>query len=840
MKLKKLLPVFLMTFISLTAFFTFSNLKSAEAAVMLEENISAKVAGNSLTLSWKAPDDIFISDDERIIGYRVGYSTVEPELWYDIDSDKNWTVTEVSTDTHTYTITGLKFSTDYYYSIACVCDDGSSQNVDWAYTQKITTANDPLSESFATPSIYGVIKGSGNTLGISWDTIKEADSYKLAYSSDNKTWIYINNITDSFYDIKGLDFCTKYYVKVVVMKDGKEASGWSDVKCVATKTYAAPSNIKASVVYYNYLTVSWNKVSGVNGYKIAYSADNKTWTYKTLGNVSSYKIINLKQSTKYGFKLLPLIDGKECGKWSSVQYAVTKTYAPPTNIKASSAYYNYLTLSWSKADAATGYKIAYSTDNKNWTYKNVGNVLSYKITGLKYNTKYYFKVASLAVNNQNSKWSSVQTAFTKAYAPPSNVKASVVSYNFLTFSWSKADAVTSYKVAYSVNNKVWTYKTLGNVTSYKITGLKPQTKYYFKVVSLLNNKECSKWSGTCYAVTNKYLNAPANIKISKTCNTATISWSKVSGANGYAVYLSKDSKNWTYQQVGDVSSYKMTKLVAGQKYYYKIAPLKNKLVTGKHSKVFTFTTSCLASAAVKTSVSSNAITASWGKVKGASNYRVYSSKDGKKWKAVSVGNKTSYKISGLLPKTKYFVRVVPMQNNFIAAKYNTYSATTSPCAAPSITGTSHSTSIDLKWNKSSYGNGYRIFYSTNGIDWIILNVKDISNHSVKNLASGTTYFVKIAVLRNNVLISKTSVARTITTLEKNYQFIDCPACVGGECHSCGGDGKCYACHGTGHNIARPSNVCNSCVGGKKCKSCGGSGKCMGCGGRGTLYVDVNA
>lgn len=753
MKLKRLLPVFFMTIVSLTVFFNFGNFDHAEAAVMLDKNISAKVTGNSLTLSWTAPDDYSLDDDEVITGYRVGYSTVEPELWYDIDNDKNWTVTEVSADTYTYTITGLKLATDYYYSIACVTDTDSSEYVDWAFTQKISTGGSVSSESYKTPEISGMYFYDGNTLNMSWDTIEGADSYKLAYSRDQKTWTYIDGIETPYYYIKGLNFCSKYYVKVVVMKDGKEASGWSDTECVSTKTYAAPTNVKASKAYYNYLTVSWTKVSGVDGYQIAYSTDNKTWSYKTASNVSSYKITGLKYNTKYYFKVRPLIDGKICGKWSSAQSASTKAYAPPSNIKATDKSYNYVTLSWTKADAVTGYKIAYSTDKKNWTYK-----------------------------------------------------------------------------------------TLGNVTSYKITKLKSYSKYYIKISSLLNNKYCSKWSSVYTVATNKYLSAPTNIKAKRTCSTATISWNKVSGASGYRLEYSLDKNTWKAKTVGNVAAAKLTGLKFGSKYYIRMVCLINGKISGKYSKTYYFTTTSLKTAVVTTKVTSNSIKASWKTVTGADGYKVYCySTDGKQKITLTAGKSTtSWLFDELPPNTKYRLRVVPLQNKYAAAKYKNYYATTSLLAAPTnITATNHSTSIDLTWKKVSGANSYKIAYSTsaNG-NWKYMTVKNVDNCSVKNLKPTTKYYYRVMAYNGDKQISKASAAKVITTKAKNLQYLACPSCRGnGKCHSCKGSGKCQICGGSGMN---GNYFCRYCGGSRSCLICHGHGTCRGCDGLGKCLADLNA
>ena len=606
---------------------------------------------------------------------------------------------------------------------------------------------------------------------------------------------------------------------------------------------------------FNTITMTWIKDSfdpeDVTGYKIGYSTteakvwwnidNDPNWTVLDVPNGGfSYTIKGLKPETKY-YCAVGMVVGFRT-EWSYSKEIITdKQLLPPENLKAF-ATGNKVTLSWSKASGADGYKIAYSTDNKKWTYsKNLGNVSSYTIGGLNYGTKYYFKAVALKDGAEAGKWSGVQSAVTQSYAAPTNIKVSK-SYNYLTFSWNKVSGANGYKIAYSADNSKWTYKPLGNVSSYKITNLFSETKYYFKIAPLIDNKICGKWSGTYYAVTYEYLNAPANIKAKKTCNTATISWNKVSGANGYRIEYSLDRKNWKSKNVGNAASAALSGLNPGSKYYIRMVCLKNGIVTGKYSKTYYFTTNSLQQAVVTTKVTSSSIKVSWRSIKGAQGYKVYcASTDGNKKITITMGKGTSYVIDKLSPNTKYQLRVIPLQNNAIAAKYKTYYATTALLSAPAnVTATNNSTSIDLTWKKVSGANAYKIAYSSNANgNWKYMTVKDVDNCAVKNLNPTTKYFYRVAAYKNDKQISKFSAAKAITTKAKNLQYVACPACRGnGQCRSCNhGSGACRICGGKGMN---GHYVCRGCGGSKRCSTCKGSGKCSVCGGRRKVLADLNA
>ena len=79
-----------------------------------------------------------------------------------------------------------------------------------------------------------------------------------------------------------------------------------------------------------------------------------------------------------------------------------------------------------------------------------------------------------------------------------------------------------------------------------------------------------------------------NLKKKTTTKTsATISWSKVSGASGYEIYRST-SKTGTYKKVATVKSgskvtYKDTGLSKNKTYYYKVRAYKSTVLEGESS-----------------------------------------------------------------------------------------------------------------------------------------------------------------------------------------------------------------------------------------------------------------
>lgn len=154
---------------------------------------------------------------------------------------------------------------------------------------------------------------------------------------------------------------------------------------------------------------------------------------------------------------------------------------------------------------------------------------------------------------------------------PSSIKASVIDYQKVKVSWSKVDGADGYEV-YQNGKK----QKAVPVLSYTQNGLKTGSTYIYKV------RAYKKVNGTkVYSAYTKDVKAkPILAKVSgvKVNNgkkrTATVTWKKVSGANGYCVYRATSEKGkYTQQKMlkgNGAVKYIDKKVKKNKKYFYKV------------------------------------------------------------------------------------------------------------------------------------------------------------------------------------------------------------------------------------------------------------------------------
>jgi phosphodiesterase/alkaline phosphatase D-like protein len=156
--------------------------------------------------------------------------------------------------------------------------------------------------------------------------------------------------------------------------------------------------------------------------------------------------------------------------------------------------FSSFTAHWSSVTGATDYRLDVSTSSSFATYVpgyqnlSVGNTTSYNVTGLSARTTYYYRVRASngCATSANSNVKTVQTARCTPSAPKAQTATNVTASSF-TANWRSVSGATDYRLDVSTSNTFATYVpgyqdlSVGNVTSYNVTGLSAHTTYYYRV-----------------------------------------------------------------------------------------------------------------------------------------------------------------------------------------------------------------------------------------------------------------------------------------------------------------------------------------------------------------------
>ena len=212
---------------------------------------------------------------------------------------------------------------------------------------------------------------------------------------------YNFNINNVSYTNANLSTGKTYYYKVRAYKtvDGEKVYGdYSYV--VSAKPALSTTKAKASVASYNSNKITWDKVSGANGY-VVYRSTSKDGSYSacktiTSGSSLSHTDNSLATGKTYYYKVRAYrtVDNKKVyGGYSSVVSAKPSLKTPSITLSTTS---KKATIKWSKIAGANGYDV-YRATSKNGSYSKVKSItssstVSYTDSKLTSGKTYYYKV----------------------------------------------------------------------------------------------------------------------------------------------------------------------------------------------------------------------------------------------------------------------------------------------------------------------------------------------------------------------------------------------------------------------------------------------------------------
>ena len=636
---------------------------------------------------------------------------------------------------------------------------------------------------------------SKNTATLKWKAVKHADGYIL-YQYVNGGYKQIDRIQDQgselervIYDLK-FNESRQYAVSAFVNNNdaGQTYTEGERSNTVEVVIKFEKMQAKASVVNCKEINLSWTQIYGADGYEILRSGWSNPIRIES-GSTLLYKDASVQPNNTYTYKIRPYQVRERDTAGRPVQYSygdwsdsvsATPVFPAVASIAVKSVDYQTLEITWGSVNGAAGYQV-YRSTSENGSYKKIatlssGTSVNYQDSGRKPGVTCYYKVRPYCVvNGQTVEGpdSPVKSGKTKM-GKVSGVKTESASYTSVLIRWDKVAGASGYKVYYSTS-KDSGYKTLKTTssTSYKHKKLTTGKTYYYKVRAYKTVNGKKVYGDYSKAVKAKV--APAVVvaeKSATTYNSVTLSWKKISGASGYAVYRA-ESKNGEWKKIktiksGSTKTYKDKGLIPGKTYYYKVRAYRTvsgKNVYGAYSEVVKAKPALKKPSLKKSTVNYDSVKLTWKKISGASGYKIYrsTSADGtyKRVKNITSASTLTYTDSGLTAGTTYYYKIRAYRTVDGKKGYSEYSKLLDVMptldkvkdfkAAP--TGDDEKGSIELTWSKVTGATGYTIARSTSKQGTYkevrVIDSGDTLSCTDSKLTFGETYYYQISATRNN-------------------------------------------------------------------------------------------
>ncbi len=516
-----------------------------------------------------------------------------------------WTAAGTSTSA---ALSGLAAGTAYYWQVRANNASGATYadgaaTAFWNFTTQL-----PLPGAFVKSSPGNGATGQSLTPTVSWGASAGVANYDYCYdtTNDNACSVWNSAGASTSVGLSGLAPGTTYYWQVRAVNgggttyaNGAATAFWSFTTIALPGAFGHSSPSNGATGQSVSPTISWGASTGVANYDYCYDTtnDNACANWLGAGASTSVELSGLTPGMTYYWQVRAVsgggttyADGAATAFWSFTTGVLPGAFGHSSPATGASAVALTPTVSWGASANAVSYDYCYDTTNDNacsvWT--GAGANTSAGLSGLTPGTTYYWQVRAMsgggttyANGSATAFWSFTTIALPGAFGHTSPANgASGVSLT-PTVIWGASAGVANYDYCYDTtdDNACAAWIGAGSSTSVALSGLSPDTTYYWQVravngggTSYANGAATAFWSFTTIALPGAFsLSSPANGATGQPL-TPTLSWGASAGAANYDYCYDTTNDNacanWT--GAGSSTSVGLNGLTAGTLFYWQV------------------------------------------------------------------------------------------------------------------------------------------------------------------------------------------------------------------------------------------------------------------------------
>jgi fibronectin type 3 domain-containing protein len=528
--------------------------------------------------------------------------------------------------------------------------------------------------------------------------------------------------------------------------------------------------------YRNFIEVKWDVSSGnsssISNCKV-FRAKSSSGNYSLIAVAPynqqvQYQIYrdSVRSDSTYYYKVAAFDAQGRGGYFTSYDNGYLKQLSSPYSISASDGTFrNYIQVSWSSVSGVKGYYV-YRADSYNGNYVKIDSTtgLTYRDSTVDSTIDYYYKVA---VYDSSGKVSNLSSSYDYGYiarlASPSSVSASDGTYSDnIQVSWSSVYGAKGYFI-YRATSSSSLYSKIDstNLTLYRDSSIDSSINYYYKIMAYDSTGRKSNLSTSYDYGYVARLSSPSSVNASDGASPLYIqvTWSSLSGAQGYNIYRSTSSSG-AFEKIGSAANvfYYDTAShggISGTYYYYKVAAYNSKGYEGYQSGYNSGYLASISSVSGLTATLGtypDSIKLTWQAVNGISTYRVYRANSSASSSAIILDTvtTTSYCDTAVSPESGYIYHVTAFAFSNEGSAGSTVSGRTM-YAPPNFIALSGKTVVTLTWSAPIAVTAFQIYRASHP-DSSFVKIADLASNTIAywdTVVNYASYWYRITASNTN-------------------------------------------------------------------------------------------
>ena len=377
--------------------------KKAGTATITVKTSNGKTATCKVTVNLPAPQITSLSNTTG--GIKISWNKVSGAYGYRLyykPASGGWKRFKDTTAT-SFTDSGVSPNRTETYTIRCIDKNGNTisgfNSNGWS--KKYTPAAPTISK----------LENTSGGIKLSWNKIAGVYGYRLYYKTSSGGWKRFKDTTATSFTDSGVSpNRTETYTIRCIDKNGNTVSGFNSKGWSKKYTPVAPTISKLENTSGG-IKISWNKISGVYGYRLYYKTSSGGWKRFKDTTATSFTDsgVSPNRTETYTIRCIDK-NGNTVSGFYSKGWSTTYTPVAPTITRLSNTSKG-VSVTWNKIAGVYGYRLYRKYDGGSWTKVKDTTSTSFTDSGAKKGKKVTYTVRCIdrkgkTVSGFNSKgWS---------------------------------------------------------------------------------------------------------------------------------------------------------------------------------------------------------------------------------------------------------------------------------------------------------------------------------------------------------------------------------------------------------------------------------------------------